>query len=100
MYFFNITYPLRCLRVPQVEYHWIKPLSQWETKPGVIGPEKGWFREGQETFLRMWWAGDGQVRERAMASGRVWRNKSGHQEKRVCKDLRGPVENPDPLSCW
>jgi hypothetical protein len=22
MFFFNFTYPLRCLRVPQVEYHW------------------------------------------------------------------------------
>jgi hypothetical protein len=23
--FFNVTYPLRCLRVPQVEYHWTTP---------------------------------------------------------------------------
>jgi hypothetical protein len=34
MFFFNYTYPLRCLRVPQVEYHWPKVLVKkiWKVK--------------------------------------------------------------------
>jgi hypothetical protein len=27
--FFNFTYPLRCLRVPQVEYHWPRQYTHW-----------------------------------------------------------------------
>jgi hypothetical protein len=26
IFFFNFTYPLRCLRVPQVDYHWTRSL--------------------------------------------------------------------------
>jgi hypothetical protein len=35
MFSFNFTYPLRCLRVPQVEYHWF--ITLWITKlPGFF----------------------------------------------------------------
>jgi hypothetical protein len=29
IFFFNFTYPLRCLRVPQVEYHWPSLYTDW-----------------------------------------------------------------------
>jgi len=30
MLILNFTYPLRCLRVPPVEYHCLRPLDYWD----------------------------------------------------------------------
>jgi hypothetical protein len=40
MFLFNVTYPLRCLRVPQVEYHWYnRPCLGFAV--AAIGPHRG-----------------------------------------------------------
>jgi len=35
MLILNFTYPLRCLRVPPVEYHWITHVGHWQDRNPV-----------------------------------------------------------------
>jgi len=36
MLILNFTYPLRCLRVPPVEYHCLRPLGYWDRPSALL----------------------------------------------------------------
>jgi len=56
MLILNFTYPLRCLRVPPVEYHWIRPSHyrrRWEDNIKVDLKRFGSYINGSEPNVVM-----------------------------------------------